>query len=99
MKEPSLNGVQGTLILAELQNIRAEIKQALRGREIGGEKRWLKPAEFSKLCGLSTRTLATYAINGRFSEQAVRQVRRGSSFTNEFHRVKAMNELQKWNVI
>lgn len=82
------------LILGELQNLRHEIKHLKTGAETGGGKQWLKPSEFSKLCGLSTRTLAIYANEGRLSDRAVRRVKRGSSFTNEFHRVIALDELQ-----
>lgn len=87
------------LILGELQDLRHEIKHLKTGAEVGGSKQWLKPAEFSKLCGLSTRTLAIYANEGRLSDRAVRRVRRGSSFTNEFHRAIAIDELQNLKTI
>lgn len=87
------------LILGELQDLRHEIKQLKTGSETGGSKVWLKPAEFSKLCGLTTRTLAIYANEGRFSARAVRRVKRGSSFTNEFHRTMAIDELQNLKTI
>lgn len=82
------------LILGELQDIRSEIKQLSVGVAIGGNKEWLKAGEFSRLCKLTTRTLGVYVNEGRFSDRAVRRVKRGSSFTNEFHRVIALRELQ-----
>jgi hypothetical protein len=87
------------LILGELQDIRSEIKRLGAGAAIGGDKEWLKPGEFSKLCKLTTRTLGIYANEGRFSDRAVRRVKRGSSFTNEFHRVIALRELQNAKAI
>ncbi len=87
------------LILGELQDLRHEIKQLKTGAAIGGAKQWLKPAEFSKLCGLSVRTLQIYAKEGRLSSRAVRHVKRGSSFTNEFHRVHALDELQNLKTV
>jgi hypothetical protein len=82
------------LILGELQDLRHEIKQLKTGAATGGGKQWLKPSEFAKLCGLSVRSLALYAKQRRLSDRAVRRVKRGSSFTNEFHRAVALDELQ-----
>ena len=79
--------------------LRHEIKHLKASAETGGSKQWLKPAEFSKLCGLTTRTLAIYANEGRLSGRAVRRVKRGSSFTNEFHRTIALDELQNHKTI
>lgn len=87
------------LILGELQDLRHEIKQLKNGAETGGNKQWLKPAEFSKLCGLSARSLAVYASEGRLSNRAVRRIKRGSSFTNEFHRTIALDELQNLKTV
>jgi hypothetical protein len=92
-----LSGVEkdyAVLILGELQDLRCEIKQLQAGAVTGGTKKWLRPSEFAKLSGLSVRSLALYAKEGRFSERAVRRVKRGSSFTNEFHRTIALDELQ-----
>ena len=82
------------LILSQLQDLRHEIKQLQAGAATGGSKQWLRPTEFAKLCGLSVRTLAIYSKEGRLSNRAVRHVKRGSSFTNEFHRTIALDELQ-----
>lgn len=82
------------VIIGELQDLRSEIKQLKADAATGGGKQWLKPAEFSKLCRLTTKTLGIYANEGRFSNRAVRRVKRGSSFTNEFHRTIALDELQ-----
>lgn len=82
------------VIIGELQDLRSEIKRLQVDAATGGGKQWLKPAEFSKLCGLTVKTLGVYANEGRFSVRAVRRVKRGSSFTNEFHRVIALDELQ-----
>ena len=87
------------VIIGQLQDLRNEIKQLKSDAAKGGGKQWLKPAEFSRLCGLTTRTLAIYANEGRLSDRAVRRVKRGSSFTNEFHRSIALDELQSLKTI
>lgn len=87
------------LILGELQDLRHEIKRLKAGAATAGGKQWLRPAEFSKLCGLSVRTLAIYAKEGRLSSRAVRHVKRGSSFMNEFHSVFALDELQNLKTV
>jgi hypothetical protein len=94
MTSPIIHEHLATIIIAELQNIRSEIQQIKSGASVGGTKQWLKPSEFAKLCGLSTRTLSLYASTGRFSDRAVRRVKRGSGFLNQFHRKIAMEEIQ-----
>jgi hypothetical protein len=94
MRSPGIERDVAVLILGELQDLRHEIKQLKAGAAAGGAKQWLKPSEFAKLAGLSVRTLALYAKEGRLSDRAVRRVKRGSSFTNEFHRATALDELQ-----
>lgn len=87
------------IILGELQDIRHEIKQLKLGASTASGKQWLRPTEFSKLCGFAVRTLAKYAKEGRLSSRAVRRVKRGSSFMNEFHRTIAIDELQNSGLI
>jgi hypothetical protein len=94
MASPSIQNDLAFVIIGELQDIRSEIRRLSASAVIGGGKEWLKPAEFSRLCKLTTRTLSVYVSERRFSDRAVRRVKRGSSFTNEFHRVIALNEVQ-----
>jgi hypothetical protein len=94
MGSPGIEKEFVALILGEFQDLRHEIQRLHAGAATGGAKQWLRPSEFAKLSGLSTRSLALYAKEGRLSSRATRRVKRGSSFTNEFHRTIALDELQ-----
>jgi DNA-binding transcriptional MerR regulator len=97
--EPLIEKQFAVLLLAELQDLRHQIAQIGRNAATGGAKQWLKPSEFAKLSGLAPRTLAVYAAEGRLSDRAVRRIKRGSRFMNEFHRTIALDELQNLKTV
>jgi len=57
------------------------------------DKTWLTPAEMSKVCGVSTRTLINYIESGRISRSSYKKEQRGNAFNYRYHRELVLREL------
>jgi hypothetical protein len=84
----------GSAILHEVQELNRRMQRLEQQMPtVAPEKVWLTPAEMSKLCNVSTRTLLNYVNSGRLSPAAVKQQRRGKSFNFRYHRELTLTEL------
>ena len=84
----------GSAILLEVQELNRRLQRMEQQLpSVSPEKTWLTPAEMSKLCNVSTRTLQNYVSSGRLTPAAYKQQSRGKTFTFRYHRELTLTEL------
>lgn len=79
-------------ILAELRAINARLAR-LENVLPTVDRTWLTPAEMSKICGVSPRTLQSYVKTNRLGPASFKREMRGKTFNYRYHRELVLRDL------
>lgn len=85
-----MSGQTEVLLLAELQQLRADVAE-LKRRVPYTRRVWLEPGEFAALVNRSTKTLSNWRNEGRFRASSIRQYGKGW----QFHRLDALEDVDR----
>jgi hypothetical protein len=77
-------------LTAEVQDLRHDLRQALQLLpKTDDDNPWMTSSELAKEVGLTSRTLAQWATDGRFPDEVVQKAPRGNGFRYLFRRDNA----------
>jgi hypothetical protein len=80
---------QVALLVARVEQLSSQVERLLETLP-NPERQWLKPGEFAKIVGCSSRSLANWRDQGRFRKQSIRQS--GNSW--QFHCRLALEDVE-----
>lgn len=86
----------GEQILNEVRSLHQRL-DALEEAFPAKGKTWLTPQEFSRLAGVTPRTLQVYVDNGRLRPESYKRQTRGKTFNYRYHRELALRDLEITN--